>query len=152
MKPPEIQRKDSKMSTRENTTAADENAMDAAQVVFSLNPAYFAPQAQDFLTAQERIVQEVERFTQAWFGRRQDAMRAMIEARSRAALQGPADPASAMKEISEWQTRLMQHLAEDAKGYSEMMTKCAGALVQGDVKTKGKKAGKTEKAAKPGKS
>ena len=50
------------MSTRENTTAADENAMDAAQVVFSLNPAYFAPQAQDFLTAQERIVQEVERF------------------------------------------------------------------------------------------
>lgn len=124
------------MSTRENTTAADENAMDAAQVVFSLNPAYFAPQAQDFLTAQERIVQEVERFTSAWFGRRHDAMRAMIEARSRAALQGPSDPARTIKEISEWQARLMQHLAEDARDYSEMMTRCAGALVKGEARMK----------------
>lgn len=140
------------MSTRENTTAADENAMDAAQVVFSLNPAYFAPQAQDLLTAQERIVKEVERFTSAWFERRHDAMRAMVEARSRAALEGPTDPASAIKEIAEWQTRLMQQLAEDAKGYAEMMTRCAGALAQGEVRAPDEKAGKSKKAAKSGKS
>ncbi|TYB81332.1 hypothetical protein [Maritimibacter fusiformis] len=139
------------MASRENTTAADEDALNAAQVEFSLNPAFFAPRAQDYWTAQEQILKELENFTSAWFRRRHDAARSMVEARSRIASDAPTDPASVMREISEWQTGVMEQLAQDAKEYADMMARCAGALVQGAGVAKGEIDGEPEKAATPDK-
>ncbi|MGB4828472.1 MAG: hypothetical protein WBP18_14600 [Paracoccaceae bacterium] len=122
------------MASRENTSDAKENALNAAQVEFTANPLFLAPQTKYFLQAQERIFDEVEKFSAVWFRRRQEATQSMIDMGRRIVSQGRVDPASAMKEIADWQTHSMQRLAEDAKGCSEMMAKCAGALASNEVK------------------
>ena len=121
------------MARHETTNPAHENALNASQVEFTANPAFLAPQLKHMVQAQERIFKEVEKFSSAWFQRRQEASRSMIEAGKRVVSNGRPDPASAMKELVEWQTHAMERLAEDAKCCTEMMAQCAGALVSNEV-------------------
>lgn len=121
------------MARHETTNPAQDDALNASQVEFTADPAFLAPQLKHFMQAQERIFEEVEKFSSAWFQRRQEASRSMIEAGKRVASNGRPDPASAMKELAEWQTHAMERLAEDAKCCTEMMAQFAGALAINEV-------------------
>lgn len=121
------------MTNRENITPSEVDALNAAQVEFSANPRFLAPQAQHFMLAQQRILSQMEKFSSEWFKRRQEATESMIETGKRILSEGRADPAGAIKEIADWQAHSMERLAEDAKACTEMMTICAGALVSNEV-------------------
>ncbi len=68
------------MRSHERTDAADEKALNAAQVPFTANPRFLAPQAKHLFRVQQRFFDEAETFFSAWFQRRQDAaqMRAIL--------------------------------------------------------------------------
>lgn len=117
------------MATRENKTRAQDKALNAAQVLFTADPRFLAPQAKHILQMQERFFDEAEKFASTWFQRRQEATQAMIDAGRRLASEGKSDPGSALKEIVEWQTRSMERLAVDVKDYTEMLGRCTGTLV-----------------------
>lgn len=140
------------MASHENITPAQERALNAAQVAFSLNPRFMAPQTKHVLQAQERFFDEVEKFSTAWFQRRQDATRSMIEAGRRLTSEGRTDPASAMKEIADWQTQWMERLAEDVKDCTEMLSRCAGTFADDEGEAKQEASGAVKPATKPGKS
>ena len=121
------------MANRENTTSEIENALNAAQAVFTANPAFVAPQTKQFFEAQEQFFAGMEKFSSAWFHRRQEATKSLIEVGRRLSAQGRTDPASAMKEIITWQTGAMARLGEDAKDCTEMMRRCATSAAQTPV-------------------
>lgn len=121
------------MARHENTTPGQESALNASQVLFSANPVHLAPQMKHFAQAQERIFEEIEKFSSAWFLRRQEATHSMIEAGKRIVSDGRPDPASAMKELADWRTHAMERMTEDARCYTELMTRCAGALTRNET-------------------
>ncbi|WP_415234178.1 hypothetical protein [Pseudorhodobacter sp.] len=123
------------MANRANTTAEIENALNAAQAVFTANPTFMAPQTKQFLEAQEQFFAGIEKFSSAWFHRRQEATKSLIEVGRRLSAEGRPDPASAMKEIITWQTGAMARLIEDAKDCTEMMRRCAPGAVQTAAET-----------------
>ncbi|MCB1311446.1 MAG: hypothetical protein KDK29_05955 [Sedimentitalea sp.] len=137
------------MARSERTTNAIEDALNAAQVEFSVNPLFMAPQTKQVLQAQERMLDEAEKFWSAWFQRRQDATQSMIDAGRRIASGGPTDPAGAMKEIVDWQIRSMERLAEDGKHCTEMLSRCAGALLDKEAKGRKGDSGAVKRATKP---
>ena len=55
------------------------NLMKTAQTAFAANP-MFGRQARHFWQAQDRVLEEVEKFSSAWFKRRHEATRTAIEA------------------------------------------------------------------------
>lgn len=123
------------MATGENTTPAMEKALNAAQGMFTANPRFLAPQAKHILQAQERFFDEAEKFSSAWFQRRQQATQSMIDAGRQIASEGQADPASAMKAIIGWQTHSMARMKEDVASYAEMLRRCAGMEVKEEAET-----------------
>lgn len=129
-----------------------ENALNAAQVLFTANPLFLAPQTEYLWGAQARILDEVERFSSAWFRRRHEAAQSLIEASRRIVAEGRADPASAMKEIADWQHGSMERLREDAQEYSRMLGNCATAFSGNDVEAAEETGETAKRIAKPGKS
>lgn len=123
------------IASRERRTPAMEDALNAAQVLFTANPLFLAPQTTHFWRAQDRILNEIERFSSAWFKRRQDATQSMIDAGRRLSSEGQADPADVIKEIIDWQIHSMERLAEDARDCTEMFSRCTGAFVGNGVAT-----------------
>lgn len=121
------------MANQKTTTDMQENALNAAQVLFTANPVFLAPQTKQVLQMQEQFFAELEKFSTNWFQRRQEAVRLMIESGRRIASEGQNDPAGAMKELAEWQTGAMQRLAEDAGECGELFKQCAGAVVSHEV-------------------
>ena len=140
------------MASRIPTTDAQENALNAAQVLFTANPLFLAPQTKHFLQAQQRFFDEAEKFSAAWFQRRQDAMRSMIDLGRRIASHGRGDPASAMSEIAEWQTHSMERLAEDAKDCTEMLSRCVGSVAEDEAEAVEDVSDTVKRATAPGKS
>ncbi len=137
---------------RKRTFEDEENALNAAQVEFTSNPRFLAPQIKHALQAQENVLDEIEKFTTAWFQRREVATRSMIEAGRRIISEGQSDPASALKELAAWQTNSMGRMAEDAKACSEMITQCAGAVVTNEVEAAEETVEYTNKATTTSKS
>ncbi len=121
------------MARNENTTSAEENALNAAQVLFTANPLFLTPQSKHMFQAQERIWDQIETFSTAWFRRRQDATQALIDAGRRIASEGGSDPALMIKEISEFQAGSIQRLTADTKECTELVTQCADALMRNEV-------------------
>ena len=118
------------MTSHENTTSAIEESLNASQVLFTANPLFLTPQSKHIFQAQERIWDEIEHFSNAWFQRRQDATQAIINAGRRMASEGRNDPSSMMKEMSELQASALQRLTADARECAEMLNRCADSLVQ----------------------
>lgn len=108
-----------------------ENALNAAQVLFSANPAFLAPHAKRFWQAQERGFDAIETFTSAWFRRRQEAALSLIDTGRRIASEGQGNPGSALQEIVAWQTDSLRRLSEDAQESTELVRLCAGAFFNG---------------------
>ncbi|HEY9038165.1 MAG TPA: hypothetical protein VIN05_04390 [Roseovarius sp.] len=140
------------MASHENTTQEIEEALNASQVLFTANPLFLPPQTKHFFEAQERILDQVETFSKAWFRRRQDATQAMIDASKRIASDGSSDPAVIMKEVTELQSGAMARLTADAKDCTEMFTQCANTLAVNEVKAIEETAEKTKKAGQTAKS
>ena len=112
------------------TTNKQEDALNAAQVEFTLNPLFQSPQKQHFLEAQQSIFDELEKFSSAWFQRRQDAAQAMISVSKQMLSLGQSDPANALRQVADWHRETMSRIAQDAKECTELMTHCAKALGQ----------------------
>ncbi len=106
---------------------AAEDTMKAAQGYFMANPA-FLPQSRHFWQVQDRVLQEAEKFSTAWFKRRHDATHAALDAAAKIAKDGLNDPAKTAQTIADWQAHSMKRLAEDAKGCAEMMTGCVNSI------------------------
>lgn len=123
------------MASHENTSAAIENALNAAQVLFTANPLFLPPQAKATLQAQERIFNELEKFSSSWFQRRQEAAQSLIDTGRRIASESAGNPAKTFKELTEWQTRYIQNFALDAKDCTEMLTRCARAFSTSEADT-----------------
>lgn len=124
------------MPKADKSTQTDqiETALNRAQVLFSLNPAY-APTATHLWKAQERVMKEVEAFSSAWFRRRHEATQSALDVAAKLASGGAKDPATSMKAITNWQARSMERMAEDARDYTEMMTRCVGSLVTNEIES-----------------
>ena len=131
---------------KSTNTDAIENAVNAAQVIFSLNPAY-TPQATHLRQAQERFLKEAEKFSSAWFKRRQQAIQSALDLTGSIANGGLKDPSVAIKAMTEWQTGCMERLADDAKDCTEMMTLCIGNLVENEIEAVKETAEITKRAA-----
>lgn len=136
------------MASHENTSAAIESALNAAQVLFSADPAFLTPQTKQVLEAQQRFFDELEKFTSAWFQRRQDATHSLIDIGRRIVAEGKSDPASAIKEFADWQSLSLERLTQDARECSEMLSKCirpfsapAAKVTQGTLDSTKKAAG-----------
>ncbi len=140
------------MTNHENTTPQIEDALNASQVLFTANPLFMAPHSKHFFEAQERILNQVEAFSKAWFQRRQDGTQAMIDAGRRIASEANNDPSRIMKEITEFQSGAMERLTADAKDCSEMISQCANTLAASEIETIKDAAGKTTKATGAAKS
>ncbi len=141
------------MTSHKKTTPEEiENAINAAQVEFTANPRFLAPQMKHALQAQQYVLDEFEKFSSAWFKRREDAASSMIDAGRRIISEDQSDPSQAMKELVDWQTHSMERLAEDAKAFTEMMTQCASAVVANEIEAAEETVEYTQKATKPSKS
>ncbi|ABV92178.1 conserved hypothetical protein [Dinoroseobacter shibae DFL 12 = DSM 16493] len=111
---------------------ATETALNAAQVVFSLNPA-FRPQSEHLAQAQQELMKEAEKFSSAWFKRRHEALHSALEVTSHIASTGMMNPAGAMQAMAEWQTRSAARLAEDARDCTEFMSQCARTMIEHEI-------------------
>ncbi len=140
------------MTSRENTSSRIEDALNASQVLFSANPLFLPPQSKHFFEAQERILDQVEAFSKAWFQRRQDATQAMIDAGRRIASEGGGDPSLMIKEVTELQSEAMERLKADAKGCTDMFTQCADALARNEMEAVQETAANTKKATETARS
>jgi hypothetical protein len=109
-----------------------ETALNAAQVLFSLNPAH-APQASHLWRAQEQILGDAGRLSSAWVERRQAAMRAAMDLASQLAGEGMRDPAAATRAMAEWQRGSVARLAEDARDATAFIARCAGCLTANEI-------------------
>lgn len=121
------------MANHERTNPSNEYAPNTHRVEFNANPLSLAPQAQRYFLAQQRILGEIEKFSSGWFQRRQEATGSIIEAGKRILLEGQTDPAGTIREMANWQTRSLARLAQDARGCTEMISICAGALISNEV-------------------
>ncbi len=140
------------MASHENTTSAIDNALNASQVLFSANPLFMNPQNKHMFQAQERIWDQIETFSTAWFRRRQDATQALIDAGRRIASEGGNDPAAMIKEVTEFQAGAMERLKVDAKECTDLLTQCAGSLARNEMEALQETAANTQRATKTAKS
>jgi len=133
-------------SDRPTAESPTGNAANAAQALFVSTPA-FAPQSRHFWQAQDHVLQEVERFSSAWFKRRHDATRAALEVASQWGTNGMKEPYTLMKAMADWQAHSLERLAEDAKGFTEMMHRCAGDFLTHELEAVVETAENTTRAA-----
>lgn len=115
------------------------------------NPA-LGPQAQHFWQAQDKMLQEAEKFSSAWFKRRHEATQSALQASQEIASESTSDPASALKAMTEWQAKSMDRMAADARDCMDMMTRCAGLAVGNEAQALEETADTARKAAKGSKS
>lgn len=92
------------MARSEPAANAIEEISRQARAILAANP-LIGPQVRQFRDAQDRILNEAEAFTRHWLERRHEAAKTAIEATKRLTATGPADPATAVKALAEWQKR-----------------------------------------------
>lgn len=133
------------MAKSNSPTPQVDEAVNTARAIFSTNPA-FGPQARHFWQAQDRLLSEAERFSSAWFKRRHDAAQAAIATTRQIADGGAQDPAAALRAITDWQAHSLERLAKDARDCTEMMARCADALLRNEVEALEETADNTRRA------
>lgn len=101
--------------------------------MLTLNPV-MGTQAKYFWKAQDQILKEAESFMSAWFQRRHNATSTAMDAASHLGDEELRDPATIMQLMTDWQTQSMERLTDDAKDYSDMMTRCIDSLVDNEKK------------------
>ncbi|MFP7671857.1 hypothetical protein ACG74X_00735 [Marivita sp. S0852] len=122
-----------------------QEALNAAQVVFSLDPAY-VPQAKHLLQAHEQMLEEAETFWTAWFKRRHEAAQSALDVVAQISKEGTKDPAAGLKAMTEWQTHSLERLTEDVKDCTEMMARCFSSLANHEAQAAAETAETAERA------
>lgn len=105
--------------------------MEQAREVFALNP-MMGPQIEQFLKAQDDILEETEAFSTAWFQRRHEAAHSALEAVRKADGHG-GDPSNAMQAMIDWQQGSFRRMADDVQGWVELCSRCAGCMTRAEV-------------------
>lgn len=100
--------------------------IEQARGMMAFNPA-LAPPMEQFWKAQDRILNDAEAVTKAWFERRHEAARSALDA-VRTMNGNGADPAAAMQAMAEWQHGSFKRLAEDVQQWVELCATCAGRM------------------------
>jgi len=138
--------------SNDNKTMTDMQEMTkSALAMFTALPGA-GSQSTHFWQAQDMILEEVEKFSSAWFKRRHEGTRAAIETSRQLAEGAMSDPAAAMEILTNWQSRSIERLTEDAKDCSEMMSRCTEAFVKNEVEAVAETAEIAKKATKSAKS
>lgn len=114
------------------TPALFSDIMKSAQSMMSINPV-LAPQIEQFWDAQEKLLNEAETFTHHWFQRRHEATRTALDTARKATSAGDGDPATAMQAMMGWQRHSLERMAEDAREWFEMVSRCTGQVTEGEV-------------------
>ncbi len=117
------------MAKKDKTSLGD--LMQQVKGVFAVNP-MIAPQQEQFWKAQDRILEESEAFSKAWFARRHEATQSALEAVHRMN-GGGGDPSAALQAMTDWQQGSIKRLAEDMQQWVELCTTCAGRIAQAEV-------------------
>lgn len=120
--------------------------MEQMQGMLALNPA-IGPRMEEFWKTQDRILEEAEAFSKAWFERRHDAARTALEAVRKANGNG-SDPSAAMQAMVEWQQQSFRRMAEDMQEWIELCSHCAARMTQAEIEAGKDGADDTAKRAK----
>ncbi|KUJ73617.1 hypothetical protein AVO45_13515 [Ruegeria marisrubri] len=110
--------------TKADAPKAFSDILKPLQAASSVNP-LLKPQIEQFWDAQEKFLDETERFAHHWFERRHEAIRTALTAARAATAEGRADPAKAMEAMLDWQRHSMERLVEDAREWLDTMSRCA---------------------------
>lgn len=117
------------------------------QAAASINP-LFKPQIEQFWDAQEKFLDETERFTHHWFERRHEAIRTALNAARTTSGSGQADPAKAMEAMLDWQRHSMERLIEDAREWFDTVSRCANYAAETEAEAVEETLGEATKMAK----
>lgn len=134
-----------------NRTRPLEDLMKQAQGMLAVNP-MIVPQLEQFLKAQDSILDEAERFARTWFERRHAAMRSALDVAREASADGGAGSTSALQAMSDWQRGSTERMAEDVRCWLEFCMRCTGHFAAGETEARKEDAEAAEKrATQPGK-
>ena len=89
------------------------------------------PAARHGFHAQDRVLRDMEQFTQHGVDRRHEALRSAAELAGRLSNGELADPAAAAQAIGAWQQDSAQRIAHDLREGSEVAMRCASHLGRG---------------------
>ena len=103
-----------------------------SQAMFAM-PLVGAPQAEHFWEMQENMLSDSEIFAKHWFERRHTATRTAMKTAKEIADTGPADPATAMKAVTDWQAHSMARIAEDFREWLDLCSRCAGHMGRAEL-------------------
>ena len=87
------------MARKDTNSLAD--MMQQARGMFAVNP-MIAPQQEHFWKAQDRILEEAEAYSKAWFARRHEATQSALETVHKISGNG-SDPSAALQAMANWQ-------------------------------------------------
>lgn len=139
------------MPKTSDPASAFTNLVQSAQSMLAAGP-ILGLQTTHFWQAQDTVLEEVEKFSSAWFKRRHEGTREALNTSKRLTEKAVLNPAAAMRILSDWQKHSMERLAGDAKDYAAMMTSCADALVNNEVEAIADTVKTAKRAATPVKS
>ncbi len=105
--------------------------MQRTKGMFAVNP-MIAPQQEHFWKAQDRILDETEAYSKAWFARRHEAARSALETVHRISGNG-SDPSAALQAMANWQQGSFKRMAEDMQQWVDLCTTCAGRVAEAEV-------------------
>lgn len=113
--------------TKEQTQPDLTDMASKAQALFMVNGAAGA-KFERFLEMQDALLAETETFARHWFDRRHEATQTAIAALHDATPNGAADPAHAMRAMTDWQRGSLARMMADMQEWTAVCVRCAGAM------------------------
>lgn len=130
----------------DNTKAKFSDMMEQTRNILSANP-MISPQMEKFWEAQDRMLQETEAYSQAWFKRRHEATQAALDAVQK--MNGKkADSSATVQAMADWQHGSIQRMTKDMQQWFDLCTTCVGQMTQAEVEAGQKGAEEAAKTAK----
>lgn len=123
------------MAERQFPPFGPEQFFRTTQQLFAVNPmmSMTSPPLRQVWMTNDKILEEFEELTHNWVERRHEANRTAIEAARAISDTRGGDVTDAVRIMSDWLTKSMERLSEDAKDNYEFCVKCAGHMAGGSV-------------------
>ena len=120
------------MARSKTAGSATTDMLKGMQKLFAPYP-MVGPQVEHFWQAQDAILNDAETFARNWFERRHTATRTALNAAKDVTKLDNADPAAAMKVMSDWQSHSMERIAEDVQEWMDLCTRCSAHITQAQM-------------------
>ncbi|MFP3944373.1 MAG: hypothetical protein ACLFWF_10795 [Alphaproteobacteria bacterium] len=132
------------------TPFGPEQLIRTTQQFFAANPmmSMTAPPLRQIWVTNDKILDDFEELTHNWCERRHEANRTALEAAKAMSDTRGTDVSDAVKIMSDWLTKSMERLSEDAKENYEFCVKCASHMAGGSVAATEQLAESTSEQAK----